>query len=644
MRKEIINIEAKVDDAVKSVDKLNESVEDLGRSIKDNNEEVKDSAKEIEKASKSSAKGVKSLANGFKGLGTAIKAVGIGLIISALSTLKEVFEGNQKVADAFSVAFETVSLVFNQLVTAVVNVYESVAKSSEKFDALGKVMGGLITLVLTPFKLGFYEIKYAIQGAQLLWEQSFFGGKDPEKIKKLQKELSETANEIKQIGVDAYEAGKDIVTNVGEAVGEFGNIVTKVVEETSKISAKGAYESAKTNVQLKKSAEVAILMQQRLIEKNDVLAEKQRQIRDEERNSIEDRKKANDDLLAILDAQEVEMKKQADTQIASAQAEYDKNQSQENYLALLEAQNNKLGVLAQIEGFRSEQKMNDLALDREANDLTNSKLESESNLSIERKRFNAEQIEDDLARLEALKVIDDEEKVIQEARLQAIVDNANAGTQAKVDAQNALDEFLEQSRQTNITRDKEIAEEEHQLDMDKIQSKLMVLDAVIGLSDQESTIGKTLLILKQLMLAEQLRMDIKETISSAKKAVTKASLDSAETGTSVAKGTAKAVSTLNPVVIAGWAVTAIGVVSSMVSAFKKSKEVASSVGGVGGASAPAISKPQMPSFNIVGATVDNQLETAVGNQTQEPVKAYVVSSDVTTSQEMDRNIIEGASF
>ena len=267
MRKEIINIEAKVDDAVKSVDKLNESVEDLGKSIKDNNEEVKDSAKGIEKASKSSAKGVKGLAKGFGAVGTAIKAAGIGLVIAALGTLKEVFEGNQKVADAFSVAFETISLVFNQLVTAVVNVYESVSKSSEKFDALGKVMKGLITLVLTPFKLGFYEIKFAIQGAQLLWEKSFFGGKDPEKIKKLQKELSETADEIKQVGVDAFEAGKSIVTNVGEAVVEFGEIAKTVGEEVGKISINTALENAKSIVELKKSAEVAAVMQQRLIEK-----------------------------------------------------------------------------------------------------------------------------------------------------------------------------------------------------------------------------------------------------------------------------------------------------------------------------------------------------------------------------------------
>ena len=70
-------------------------------------------------------------------------------------------------------------------------------------------------------------------------------------------------------------------------------------------------------------------------------------------------------------------------------------------------------------------------------------LESESTLSIERKRFNAEQITDEIARLEALKVIDLLEAEQETARLQAIVDNANAETQAKIEAQIALDDFTE---------------------------------------------------------------------------------------------------------------------------------------------------------------------------------------------------------
>ena len=56
-----------------------------------------------------------------------------------------------------------------------------------------------------------------------------------------------------------------------------------------------------------------------------------------------------------------------------------------------------------------------------------------------------------------------------------------------------------------------------------------------------------------------------------------------------------------------------------------------------GASAP-------PAFNVVGASGETQLADAIGGQTQRPARAYVVSNDVTTAQELDRNIIEGASI
>ena len=65
------------------------------------------------------------------------------------------------------------------------------------------------------------------------------------------------------------------------------------------------------------------------------------------------------------------------------------------------------------------------------------------------------------------------------------------------------------------------------------------------------------------------------------------------------------------------------------------------VGGIGGGSGGGT---QPPDFNIVGASPSNQLAAAVGGQFQQPVKAYVVSKDVSTAQEMDRNIIGSASL
>ena len=66
-------------------------------------------------------------------------------------------------------------------------------------------------------------------------------------------------------------------------------------------------------------------------------------------------------------------------------------------------------------------------------------------------------------------------------------------------------------------------------------------------------------------------------------------------------------------------------------------------GGGGGGATPSI-ESIAPSFNVVGASNTNQLADAIGGQSQTPTRAYVVSSDVTSAQELDRNIVEGASI
>jgi len=74
--------------------------------------------------------------------------------------------------------------------------------------------------------------------------------------------------------------------------------------------------------------------------------------------------------------------------------------------------------------------------------------------------------------------------------------------------------------------------------------------------------------------------------------------------------------------------------------------------GGGGGSAPSMSgggggaatAPAAPSFNVVGASSTNQLAQTIGNQQQQPIKAFVVANDVTTQQSLDRNIVSSASI
>jgi hypothetical protein len=63
-------------------------------------------------------------------------------------------------------------------------------------------------------------------------------------------------------------------------------------------------------------------------------------------------------------------------------------------------------------------------------------------------------------------------------------------------------------------------------------------------------------------------------------------------------------------------------------------------GGGGGSvpSAPSLPAAQPPSFNVVGQGGTNQLAQVIGEQTQQPIQAYVVANDVTSAQSLQRNI------
>ena len=102
-----------------------------------------------------------------------------------------------------------------------------------------------------------------------------------------------------------------------------------------------------------------------------------------------------------------------------------------------------------------------------------------------------------------------------------------------------------------------------------------------------------------------------------------------------------------PVIAMNNITTALGVATTIASTAKALQAVggggaggAPSVGGAGGVAAA----PAAPAFNVVGASPTNQLAQTIGNQQQQPIKAYVVSNDVTTAQSLDRNIISSASI
>ena len=613
-----VEFELKYKEAVKNLDEFQKEYAKLQKQVNVANKKTADSLSAVEKNAKSGATGIRSVTVSIKALA---KATGvIFLLQKAFEFVSTAVQENQGVMDGLNVVFNTAQIVFNQVVNAFVAIYESVSSSTENFNALGKVIGNVITLYLNPFKLQFYALKLALEGVKLAYEEMFG---DEESIKKASAAIDETKEKLVDIVKSQVSAVKSIVSNMGEAISEVGGIGTTVIEELSKVSVASAVETAKTNQALEKSAQIAAAQSRILLEQYDRQAEIQRQIRDDETKSIEERQAANNELNNILDKQEKEMTKNAKLVKAAAQAQFDLTGKTEDYVAVLDAEAEVQAVAATVTGFRSEQQINANALTKEATELKNAELESESLLSIEKKRFNAELIEDELLKLEKLKEIDLLEAEQETIRLQAIVDNAAAGTQAKVDAQITLDQFTETSRQTNLTRDKEIADAQIEISKKEAEAKKKnlddtanVLESFSAIAGKETAAGKTFAIAAA-------TINTYRGVSDALAAVTVTPFETALKFANAA---------------------AIGV--SGIANVKKilSVKVPGGSGGAPSGGVPTTTTSQPPAFNVVGASGETQLADAIGSQTQRPARAYVVSNDVTTAQELDRNIIDGASI
>ena len=616
-----VEFELKYKEAVKNLDEFQKEYAKLEKEVVSANEKTAESLEKVEKGAKDGAKGIKKVG---VSIGNLAKASGIIFLLQkAFEFVSSAVQENQEVMDGLNVVFKTAQIVFNEVLGVITDVYKSVTSASENFDALGKVMGGLLTIAVTPLKLAFYGIQLGIQAAQLAWEQSVFGDGDTETIKALNESIAETKANLKEVGDEAVQAGTDVVTNFVEAVQEAGAIGSQLVEGVKEISIEAALETAKANQALEKSAQIAAAQSRILLEQYDRQAELQRQIRDDETKSIAERQAANDELNNILVKQEEEMTKNAKLVKAAAQAQFDLTGKTEDYVAVLEAEAEVQAVAATVTGFKSEQQTNANALLKEATELTNAQAESESTLSIAKQRLAAEEIENGLLRIQELQRIDELEKEQEKKRLQAIVDNANAGTQAKIDAQIALNDFIAQSDEQSVVRTREIADAKIEIANQEAEAKKKTLNDTANVLQNFSSIAGEETAAGKAFAVAAATINTYRGVSDALAAVTVTPFETALKFANAA---------------------AIGVAG--IANVKKILSVQVPGGGGSPASGgvPTTTTSQPPAFNVVGASGETQLADAIGSQTQQPTRAYVVSNDVTTAQEMDRNIIEGASI
>jgi len=599
-----------------NLDSITKDVKKLGNSFEDTADEIKG----IQQSTKSAEAGVKSLADGFKGMGLAIKAIGIGLVMEAFNLFKEVLGKNQKVVDTFNTVIGALSIAFNDLfgfvfdnfpsvVTLFKDVFENPTKYLKKFGDL--IQENLIER----FNSFLDTVGYLGEALKNVFAGEFDAAM--ESVKKAGKESLDVLTGVN----DSFDRGKKIV---GDAADAIANYAVKT------------FKASEANINLQNSALIAAAQQAKLVEQYDRQAESLRQIRDNDLLSISDRIKANDKLKVTLEKQEAAMLKAANLQKDAAAATYNLNKTTENRVALINAEANVEGVLAQIKGLKSEQLANENSLTKESNDLLQSQIDTKNELNVKSKQFDAEQQTNELTKLEKQKEVIILQQEIDLAELERKRKLYADGTQARVDAEN---EFLIKKKDTDnalitnskatedkIITDKKAAEDaKRNINSIAIQSAQGLVGILAGLGEKNKKLQKAALIANgALSIAEIIN---NTNVGSSKEIATKGIFGLSTSAVLYAK---MAISIGSVIAATAKGLGALGGGSA-----------ASAGGGEGGGGGTA---PAAPSFNVVGASSTNQLAQTIGNQQQQPIQAYVVANNVTTAQALDRNIIQSASI
>jgi hypothetical protein len=96
----------------------------------------------------------------------------------------------------------------------------------------------------------------------------------------------------------------------------------------------------------------------------------------------------------------------------------------------------------------------------------------------------------------------------------------------------------------------------------------------------------------------------------------------------------------NPILGAVFAAAVVAAGLANISKIASTKFDEGAGGGGGGGGAPSVPNVQAANFNVVGAGGANQLAQLSSN----PIKAYVVSGEVSSAQSLDRNIVKNATI
>lgn len=383
----------------------------------------------------------------------------------------------------------------------------------------------------------------------------------------------------------AAETAGDGILKIGEAVVKINpatavmaNLAETIYDNRDAIVdyAKGTFEAASALTELNKNAELAEVRQQGLIEKYDREAELLRQVRDETNNTFAERIAANEELGRVLDKQAEEERELIKLRQSALEENFRAGLiAEQEYLVQRQVlANEEAEIEARITGFKSEQLINRTA-------LANEQLEAERAIIEERRKLERE------AAAEAMRL----ERERQDSLKQALA-NVRAQEEQEAAARVALEQQV---------TDQSVA----------------LIGQVASFADSTTKQG----------FALQKAAAIAEATINTGRAIVKALSETTDfTPTqSLRIANAAIIGVAGALQVANIARTQFGGGGAA-----GAGSVARSGGG-GGQGAPAVN------FNTVGASGINQLNESIIAQNNDPVRAYVVSSEVSSAQSLDRN-------
>jgi len=375
---------------------------------------------------------------------------------------------------------------------------------------------------------------------------------------------------------------------------------------------------AREFVQLEKEVAIADAERAKTQLEFQMLEERARQARDDEMRSVEERIEANELVNYFLQEQMKIEEDLVNKKVQLAQLEYDRNPNNENYLALLQAQTEQIDIQERIEGQMSEYMMNKNGLQRELNELKESEIEGLKEHSRVYDEADLDRMNNELKRVKRAKEISNENFLIDQADLRKRMELVQEGTQAYMDLQNELGAITANWYAEQLGYEKELAEIKRQNIQENFDLTSQGFDALMQLNeafakDDEESAKRAFERNKKLQTAQAV-VNTAQAVT-AQLAVPQDALTSqnfVKAGIALATGIAQ-IRTIQ----------------------------ATQFGGGSGSLDASVSEPQSPSFNIVGSTGANAILESLQNN---PVRAYVVGSDVTSQQELDRNRINQVSF